>query len=45
MAKVWAVLLVLATFLMVAPVIESETSGATRWFQGIATAESGGGGD
>jgi hypothetical protein len=44
MAKTWAVLLILASFLLVAPVIESGTSGTTQFFQAIGTAEGGGGG-
>jgi hypothetical protein len=44
MARTWAVLLILASFLLVAPVIESGTSGFTQVFQAIGTAEGGGGG-
>ena len=44
MAKLMAVLLVLASFLLVAPIIESGTSGSTQFFQAIGTADSGGGG-
>jgi hypothetical protein len=44
MVKLWAVLLVLASFLLVAPVIESGTSNSTQVFQAIGTAEGGGGG-
>ena len=44
MAKLMAVLLVLASFLLVAPVIESGTSGSTQFFQAIGTAEGGAGG-
>src|SRR2546428_8585442 len=43
MAKVLAVLALIASFLLVAPVIESGTSGSTQIFQAIGTAESGGG--
>jgi hypothetical protein len=43
MAKTWAVLLILASFLLVAPVIESGTSGS-QVFQAIGTADDGGGG-
>jgi len=43
MAKIWAVLLVLASFLLAAPVIESGTSGSTQFFQAIGTADGGGG--
>ena len=42
MAKLMAVLLVLASFLLVAPVIESGTTGSTQIFQAIGTAEGGG---
>ena len=42
MAKLMAVLVVLASFLLVAPVIESGTSGSTQFFQAIGTAEGGG---
>lgn len=44
MTKFWAALLVVASFLLVAPVIESGTSGSTQYFQSIGTADSGGGG-
>jgi hypothetical protein len=44
MAKLMAVLLVLASFLLVAPVIESGTTGSTQVFQAIGTACGGGGG-
>jgi hypothetical protein len=42
MAKLMAVLLVLATFLLVAPVIESGTASSTQFFQAIGTADGGG---
>jgi len=42
MAKVWAILAVIASFLLVAPVIESGTSDSTQFFQAIGTAEGGG---
>ena len=42
MAKLMAVLVVLASFLLVAPVIESGTTGSTQIFQAIGTAEGGG---
>jgi len=42
MAKLMAVLVVLASFLLVAPVIESGTSGSTQFFQAIGTADGGG---
>ena len=35
----------LASFLLVAPVIESGTSGSTQLFQAVGNADSGGGGD
>lgn len=44
MAKLMAVLVVLASFLLVAPVIESGTSSSTLVFQAIGTADGGGGG-
>ena len=44
MAKLMAVLVVLASFLLVAPLIESGTSSSTQVFQAIGTADSGGGG-
>ena len=44
MAKLMAVLLVLASFLLVAPIIESGTSGSTQFFQAIGTADGGSGG-
>ena len=43
MAKLMAVLVVLASFLLVAPVIESGTSGSTQFFQSIGTADGGAG--
>jgi len=42
MAKVLAVLALIASFLLVAPVIESGTLGSTQFFQAIGTAEGGG---
>ena len=45
MAKLMAVLVVLASFLLVAPVIESGTTGSTQVFQAIGTADGGGGGE
>jgi hypothetical protein len=45
MTKLLAVLAVVATFLMVAPVIESGTSESTQIFQAIGTADGSGGGD
>jgi len=45
MAKVWAGILIAAvvvgSFLLVAPVIESATSSSTQYFQAIGTAEGG----
>lgn len=45
MTKVWTGVLIVAaivgSFLMVAPVIESGTSGSTQVFQAIGTAEGG----
>ena len=43
MAKIAATLLIVVSFLMLAPVIESGTSGSTQVFQAIGTAEGGGG--
>jgi hypothetical protein len=42
MTKTWAVLVMLVSFLLAAPVIESGTSGSTQMFQAIGTAEGGG---
>jgi len=42
MAKVWAVVLIIASFLLVAPVIESGTTGSTQYFQAVGTADGGG---
>jgi hypothetical protein len=42
MVKLLAALLVLASFLLAAPVIESGTSGTTQFFQAIGTADGGG---
>ena len=44
MVKIWAALLIVASFLMLAPVIESGTSESTQFFQAIGTADGGGGG-
>ena len=44
MTKVLAAVLLLASFLLALPVIESGTSGSTQFFQAIGTAEGGGGG-
>ena len=43
MSKIFAVLALIASFLLVAPVIESGTSGSTQLFQAIGTAEGGAG--
>ena len=45
MTRIWAVLLLLASFLLVAPVIESGTSESTQMFVAIGNAEGGAGGD
>jgi len=45
MRKILAAVLILASFLFVAPVLESGTSGSTQFFQAIGTADGGGGGD
>jgi hypothetical protein len=44
MIKVMALVVALASFLLVAPVIESATSGSTQVFQAIGTADGGAGG-
>jgi len=44
MTKVLAAALLLASFLLALPVIESGTSASTQFFQAIGTAEGGGGG-
>lgn len=44
MRRLIGALLVLAAFLLAAPVIESSTSGSTQVFQAIGTADGGGGG-
>lgn len=44
MTKLLAALMIVASFLLVAPVIESGTSGSTQFFQAIGTADGGGGG-
>lgn len=43
MARVWAGLLIVASLLLGAPVIESATSSSTQLFQAIGTADGGGG--
>jgi len=42
MTKIWAALLIVASLLLAAPVIESGTTGSTQVFQAIGTAEGGG---
>jgi hypothetical protein len=42
MVKLWTALLILASFLLAAPVIESGTSSSTPLFLAIGTADSGG---
>ena len=42
MAKLWAALTVVAAFLLIAPVIESGTSGNSQVFQAIGTADGAG---
>ena len=44
MSKLLAALVIVATFLLAAPVLESGTSGSTQFFQAIGTADGGGGG-
>lgn len=44
MIKVVALVVALASFLLVAPVIESGTSGSSQVFQAIGTADGGAGG-
>lgn len=44
MGKIAAALLIVASLLMFAPVIESGTSESTQFFQAIGTADGGGGG-
>ncbi len=41
MTKFVAALVIVASFLFVAPVIESGTSGSTQFFQAIGTADGG----
>ncbi len=43
MTKLFAVAVVLVSFLLVAPVIESETSGSTQLFVAVGNADGGGG--
>jgi hypothetical protein len=44
MQKLIGALLILAAFLLAAPIIESGTSATTQVFQAIGTADGGGGG-
>jgi hypothetical protein len=44
MTKVWAVVLLVASFLMVAPILESGTHSRTPVFQAVGNACDGGGG-
>jgi hypothetical protein len=44
MSKVLAAALLLASFLLALPVLESGTSGSTQLFQAIGTADGGAGG-
>jgi hypothetical protein len=44
MTKLALAMALIASFLFIAPVIESGTSGSTQMFQAIGTAEGGGGG-
>ena len=45
MSKILAVAFILASFLFVAPILESGTSGTTQYFAAIGNAEGGGGGE
>lgn len=42
MTKALAILVIIASFLLVAPVIESGTTGSTQFFQAVGTADGGG---
>jgi hypothetical protein len=42
MSKVWAALLIVASLLLVAPILESGTAGNTQYFQAVGTADGGG---
>jgi hypothetical protein len=44
MSKLMAAALLLTSFLLALPVVESGTSGSTQIFQAIGTADGGGGG-
>ncbi len=45
MTKLWTVLLFIASFVLVAPVVESGTSTSLGVFVAVGNAESGGGGE
>jgi hypothetical protein len=45
MTKVLAIVVVLASFLLVAPVLESGSLGSVHVFQALGNAEDGGGGE
>jgi len=45
MAKLWAAIMIVASFLLVAPVIESATSSSTQFFVAIGNADGSGGGE
>ena len=45
MTKILAAAMLLASFLLALPVIESGTAGSTQFFQAIGTADGGAGGD
>jgi hypothetical protein len=45
MAKLWAVLLLIASFVLVAPVVESGSSNSMNLFVAVGNAEGGGGGE
>jgi hypothetical protein len=44
MRKLWAAFLIVASVLLIAPVLESGTSESTQLFQAIGTADGGAGG-
>ena len=41
MSKIWVALLIVASFLMLAPVMESATSASMQLFQAVAQADGG----
>lgn len=45
MTRLWAILLILASFVLVAPVVESGTSDSLALFVAVGNADSGGGGE